>query len=30
MVLLGFVLAILWLFWKLMQMGVLGRATGGE
>jgi hypothetical protein len=25
-----FVLAIVWLFWKLMQMGVLGRPTGGE
>jgi hypothetical protein len=23
-----FVLAILWLLWKLVQMGVLGRATG--
>jgi hypothetical protein len=25
-----FVLAIVWLFWKLVQMGVLGRASGGE
>jgi hypothetical protein len=24
------VLAIVWLFWKLVQMGVLGRASGGE
>jgi hypothetical protein len=25
-----FVFAIVWLFWKLTQMGVLGRATSGE
>lgn len=25
-----FVLAIVWLFWKLLQMGVLGRATLGD
>jgi hypothetical protein len=25
-----FVLAIVWLFWKLVQMGVLGRATGTD
>jgi len=25
-----FVLAVVWAFWKLAQMGILGRATGGE
>jgi len=25
-----FVLAVVWLFVKLVQMGLLGRATGGE
>ena len=25
-----FLLAIAWLFWKLMQAGLLGRATGAD
>lgn len=25
-----FILAIAWLFWTLVQMGVLGRASGAE
>jgi hypothetical protein len=25
-----FVLAVAWLFWKLVQMGILGRVSGGE
>ena len=25
-----FILAVIWLFWKLVQMGLLGQASGGE